>query len=100
MDRYQERDEHRAADGASVREEEAERTDPIEQVLKATLERGGRGAVDAEERARDRIAAPYEYRIKAEKDPIAEETKIIRSMATEPDDKYDAYVREAGDEGK
>lgn len=47
---------------------------------------------DANEKARDRISPPYEYRIRAERDPIAEETKIIRSMAKEPDEKYDKYA--------
>ena len=49
--------------------------------------------IDPQEQARERISAPYEYRVRAEHDPIAEETKIIRRMANEPDDKYDEYAK-------
>jgi len=67
----------------------------LERVLEEQLHDGIMHAKgpDASEEARDRISAPYEYRVKAEKDPIAEETKIIRRMAKEPDGKYDDYAK-------
>jgi len=66
----------------------------MERLLEQTLEEGPdlESGADMKERARERISAPYEYRIQAERDPIAEETKIIRSMAKEPDGKYDKYA--------
>ncbi|TLS50636.1 hypothetical protein FE782_19950 [Paenibacillus antri] len=67
----------------------------LERVLEETLHDGimNEREPNANEEARERISAPYEYRIRAERDPIAEETKIIRSMAKEPDGKYDDYAK-------
>ncbi|HZG56131.1 hypothetical protein [Paenibacillus sp.] len=66
----------------------------LERVLEETLHDGVQHAKgpDAQEEARERITAPYHYRVKAERDPIAEETAIIRRMAKEPDGKYDEYA--------
>lgn len=45
------------------------------------------------ETAPKRLAPPYEIRIRAEKDPIAEETKLVRQKAREVDNRYDRYAR-------
>lgn len=68
----------------------------LERVLEEKLEQGdanGDGA-DPSEQARQRITAPYEYRVRAEVDPIAEETRLIRKIAKEPDGKYDKYDKQ------
>lgn len=77
-------------------ENRQEREKELEKILEQTLEEGAdQGAKeDVQERARRRISALYEYRVQSERDPIAEETKIIRSMAKEPDGRYDQYVEE------
>ncbi|HZG87462.1 hypothetical protein [Paenibacillus sp.] len=73
-----------------TKKDELERV--LEEALDVTKERDEK-RFDTNELARERISAPYEYRVRAERDPIAEETKIIRSMAKEPDDKYDEYAK-------
>jgi hypothetical protein len=67
----------------------------LERVLEETLHAGimNDKEPDTTEEARERISAPYVYRVRAEKDPIAEETAIIRRMAKEPDGKYDDYAK-------
>jgi ElaB/YqjD/DUF883 family membrane-anchored ribosome-binding protein len=77
-------------------EEQQERVKALEKMLEQTLEEGKdrEAEEDVQERARKRLLAMYEYRIQSERDPIAEETKIIRSMAKEPDGRYDKYVQE------
>jgi len=72
------------------------RKNELERVLEEALDEmkaREENRFDTNELARERISAPYEYRVKAEHDPIAEETKVIRSMAKEPDDKYDEYAK-------
>lgn len=77
--------------------EKRENREEMEKLLEQTLTEGpdleSGDEEKVRERARERISAPYEYRIQAERDPIAEETKIIRSMAKEPDRRYDDYAR-------
>lgn len=49
-----------------------------------------------EEQERELISPRYEVRIQTEMDPIVEETKQYRSMAREIDDRYDKYLKRAG----
>jgi hypothetical protein len=74
------------------------RQSELERVLEETLESDGTAVTEEEtaERARERVSPLYEYRVKAERDPIAEETKIIRRMAKEPDNRYDKWVETDG----
>jgi hypothetical protein len=68
--------------------------DELERVLEETLHEGdGQEPTEQElaERARERISAPYVYRITTEHDPIVEETKRFRSMAKEVDGRYDKW---------
>jgi hypothetical protein len=62
--------------------------DHIEQTLAETLTEGDMQAFDPEDAAVDRLSPSYEIRQAAEQDPIVEETRIIRSMAQEIDDRY------------
>ncbi len=64
-----------------------------EQSVCHTLAEGEMERIDPGEAAVDRLIPKYEIRIKAEKDPIAEETRIIRNMAEEIDGRYDEYMK-------
>ncbi|MCI3923336.1 hypothetical protein MO973_24220 [Paenibacillus sp. TRM 82003] len=75
--------------------DEKHRRDDLERVLEETLDEGGTAKLSEEElaeRARERISAPYEYRVQAERDPILEETQRFRRLAKEVDDRYDKYA--------
>jgi hypothetical protein len=66
----------------------------LERVLGESIQEGGErepSKKELTERARERISAPYVYRITADRDPVAEETKLFRRMAKEVDDRYDRW---------
>ncbi|WP_199616655.1 hypothetical protein [Paenibacillus alkalitolerans] len=65
----------------------------LEQMIEKTLTVGEMDSIDPQEGAKGKLGTRYEYAVKAESDPVAEETKIIRSMAKEPDDRYDRWVK-------
>ncbi|MFC4101807.1 hypothetical protein [Paenibacillus xanthanilyticus] len=65
----------------------------MEHELAEQLEKGPMNAEsDTEERARVKLPPKYEMRIASEHDPVAEETKLFRSMAQEVDGRYDKYA--------
>ncbi|MFB9328520.1 hypothetical protein ACFFSY_21515 [Paenibacillus aurantiacus] len=66
----------------------------MEHELAEQLEKGpmNNAQDDAEERARVKLPAKYEMRIQTEHDPVAEETKLFRSLAREVDGRYDKYA--------
>lgn len=66
----------------------------VEEALERTLTTGKADQPTPEEGARATFNTRYEIRIRAEKDPIREETLLIRRMAKEPDGKYDRYAEE------
>jgi hypothetical protein len=67
----------------------------IEQELTQSLTEGDLGAMDPQAAAPDRLRTRYEIRIQAVTDPIVEETRKVRSMAEEVDDRYDDYMQRA-----
>ncbi|WP_274362572.1 hypothetical protein [Paenibacillus thermotolerans] len=74
------------------RQAKGDRQDQLEQMIEKTLTVGEMESVDPEEGAKALLGTRYEIPVKAEFEPIAEETKIIRSMAKEPDDRYDKWA--------
>ncbi|TYP79549.1 hypothetical protein [Paenibacillus methanolicus] len=65
----------------------------MEHELAEQLENGPMNAEsDRDERARVKLPAKYEMRVQTEHDPVAEETKLFRSMAREVDARYDKYA--------
>jgi hypothetical protein len=60
-----------------------------EELLARRLTEGTPNDEVAEDEAVKRLHPRWEIRIQAERDPIAEETKAYRAMATEIDDRYD-----------
>lgn len=72
----------------------------LEKEMSEALEQGKMEALDPEVAAVHKLLPPYEMRVKAELDPIVEETKIIRNMAKEPDDRYDSYMSGIAKEDK
>ncbi|MBW5445659.1 hypothetical protein GE107_06220 [Cohnella sp. CFH 77786] len=65
-----------------------------ERLLAERLTEGGPDRTDPEAEAVRKLPPRWEIRIQSERDPVAEETKLYRSMAKEVDDRYD------GREGK
>ena len=67
------------------------RRDPneAEELLARRLTEGMPDDAVAEDEAVKQLPPRWEIRIQAERDPIAEETKVYRSMASEIDDRYD-----------
>ncbi|TMV43192.1 hypothetical protein FE783_35840 [Paenibacillus mesophilus] len=53
-------------------------------------------ANDPDEAVLDRLSPRYVARAQAEKDPIVEETNIVRSVIREIDDRYDDYMQRGG----
>ncbi|PYI52979.1 hypothetical protein [Paenibacillus flagellatus] len=73
----------------------------LEQDLADALTEGEMAGSDPDEAALHRLSPRYEVRSQAERDPIVEETKAIRRMAKEVDDRYDDYMsRATGDADK
>lgn len=66
----------------------------LEKHMTEALEQGEMQAEAPEEAAVRRLIPPYEIRSRAELDPIVEETKKIRRLAKEPDDRYGRYMSE------
>lgn len=59
-----------------------------EELLAHRLREGNLDDAAAEVEAVKRLPPRWEIRIQAERDPIVEETKAYRAMATEIDDRY------------
>ena len=62
-----------------------------EELLAERLTEGEQEADAPEVEAVRRISPRYEVRIQAERDPVAEETKLYRTLAREVDDRYDKH---------
>lgn len=60
-----------------------------EELLAERLTEGEQEADAPEVEAVRRISPRYEVRIQAERDPVAEETKLYRTLAREVDGRYD-----------
>jgi hypothetical protein len=67
----------------------------IEQEISQSLTEGEMAERDPHAYAPERLRTRYEIRTQAETDPIVEETRIVRSMAKEVDDRYDEYMQRA-----
>lgn len=68
----------------------------LEKTVAETLEYGIMRRKDPDREALQRLNPRYIVRIKAERDPIIEETDLFREMAQEVDDRYDDYLGAAG----
>lgn len=66
--------------------------DELEKKMSETLEEGDMRKYNPIVKAQEQLIPKYEIRIPIEKDPIIEETRIIREIAQEVDDRYDKYV--------
>lgn len=71
-----------------------DKREKLEQEMAHLLTEGKVKSEDPNTAAVKRLPARYEVRIQTMTDPIAEETKIYRSMAEEIDDRYDKYANE------
>lgn len=60
-----------------------------EELLAERLTEGEQETDAPEVEAVRRISPRWEVRIQAERDPVAEETKLYRTLAREVDDRYD-----------
>lgn len=60
-----------------------------EELLVQRLTEGDPDVAAPEEMAVRELPPRWEIRIQTERDPVAEETKLYRSMAREVDDRYD-----------
>jgi hypothetical protein len=69
--------------------------DKLEKELSDALTEGEMKRTDPAQGAREQLSPRYEIRIRAERDPIVEETRQIREMAEEVDDRYDDYMSRA-----
>lgn len=67
----------------------------VERKVSEILEEGKLDSPEVDEIALLRLAPKYEIRQVVQLDPIVEETKLIREMAEEVDDRYDAYMKQA-----
>ncbi|MBN6189144.1 hypothetical protein JQN58_20025 [Aneurinibacillus sp. BA2021] len=73
----------------------------LEQEMAHLLTEGDMDSEDPKTGAVKRLPARYEVRVQTVTDPIAEETKIYRSLAEELDGRYDKYVeKNAAKRGK
>ena len=75
----------------------------LEQNLANVLTEGELHKTDPDAAALRRLSPKYEIRTQTSRDPIVEETKIVRSIAREIDDRYDEYMSRASrreEEGK
>ncbi|GIQ68073.1 hypothetical protein DUZ99_14675 [Xylanibacillus composti] len=66
----------------------------VEQELFERLTAGEMEERNKEEQATAILPPKYEVRIQADCEPVAEETKLYRTMARELDDRYDKYMKE------
>lgn len=78
-------------------EQKEQQKEQLEEMIEKTLTVGDMESVDPEEGAKALLGTRIEIPVKAEFEPIVEETKIIRSMAKEPDDRYDKWAERAKD---
>ncbi|WP_248925744.1 hypothetical protein [Paenibacillus hamazuiensis] len=69
----------------------------LEQEIYEKLTEGEWSAMDPEFSARHMLNPKYEARVQASVDPIVEETKRIRKVAREVDDRYDEYMSRVKD---
>lgn len=76
-------------------DQESKSKEQLEQDLAQALTEGEMAANDPDEAALDRLSPRYVARAQAEKDPIVEETNIVRSVIREIDDRYDDYMQRA-----
>jgi hypothetical protein len=67
----------------------------FEHKVSEALTEGDMNAAQPESEAPRRLSPRYEIRQSTELDPIVEETRKIRSMAKEVDDRYDEYISRA-----
>lgn len=65
----------------------------MEEQLSKQLEEGDMIGVEPGRGAVERLSPRTEIRIRSERDPIVEETKLYRRMAEEADDRYDDYMK-------
>lgn len=73
----------------------------LEHNLANALTEGVMAEADPDEAALHRLSPRYVARAQAERDPIVEETKLVREVVREVDDRYDEYMARAGaNEGK
>lgn len=64
----------------------------LEKKMSQALEEGDMLKHNPITKARDQLFPKHEIRIPVKKDPIIEETRIIREIAQEVDDRYDEYI--------
>lgn len=65
-----------------------------EEQLARKLTEGEMESEDTDEAARKRLPMKTEIRIQAQIDPVVQETKLYRQMASEVDGRYDRWVKE------
>lgn len=66
--------------------------DQFEKEMSETLEEGEMRKGDPSSEAQDQLIPKHEIRIPVKNDPIIEETRRIRQIAKEVDDRYDDYL--------
>ena len=71
---------------------EQHRKERLEQDLANALTEGDMVGKEPDATALRRLSPRYEIRTQTERDPIVEETKLVREMAKEIDDRYDKYI--------
>ncbi|MFK7691628.1 hypothetical protein [Paenibacillus sp. HJGM_3] len=76
-------------------DQESKSKQQLEKDLAQALTEGEMAANDPDEAALGRLSPRYVARAQAEKDPIVEETNIVRSVIREIDDRYDDYMQRA-----
>lgn len=75
--------------------EKKEKRQKVEHTVSEALTEGKMEAGEPERAALERLAPRYEIRQTVQLDPILAETRFIRSVAKEVDDRYDDYVARA-----
>jgi hypothetical protein len=73
---------------------EKQEREELEQMIEKTLTVGEMDSIDPQEGAKAKLNMRYEIPVKAEYNPVTEETRVIRSMAKEPDNRYDRWMKE------
>jgi len=68
----------------------------LERELASALSEGEMAGSEPGEAALQRLSPTYIARAQVERDPIVEETKSIRRVVREVDDRYDEYMAKAG----
>ena len=64
----------------------------LDRIAAKILTEGEMKRVDPEQAALERLIPPHEIRVRAELDPIVEETKRYREMAEEATGRYDEFL--------